>query len=59
MEFFNGAVGALTFGIYYQIQTDRTITLHNQKLAKIMEDYKKEVSSLINVQSRYRKWHLV
>ena len=39
MTIFRGALGALTFGVYSQIQTNKAIELHNQKLEKIVKDF--------------------
>ena len=42
---FNGALGAMTFGIYYQIQTNKTIKLHNEKLEKIVLNHVKTLKN--------------
>ncbi len=38
---FNGALGALTFGIYYHITTMRQIEINNKKIIDRIENYKK------------------
>ena len=52
---FNGALGAMTFGAYAQFQNQRIMELNNQiqeqKIAKMIEDNKKEVQAMIN-----KKW---
>jgi len=52
---FNGALGAMTFGAYAQFQNQRIIELNNQlqeqKIAKMIEENKKEVQAMIN-----KKW---
>jgi len=53
---FNGALGAMTFGAYHQFQTNKIIELNNQnqeqKVAKMMEDNKKEIQSMMDK----RRW---
>jgi hypothetical protein len=53
---FNGALGAMSFGAYHQFQTNKIIELNNQnqeqKLAKMMEDNKKEIQSMMDK----RRW---
>jgi hypothetical protein len=53
---FNGALGAMSFGAYHQFQTNKIIELNNQnqeqKLAKMMEDNKKEIQNMIEK----RRW---
>jgi len=53
---FNGALGAMTFGAYHQFQTNKIIELNNQnqeqKVAKMMEDNKKEIQTMIEK----RRW---
>ena len=53
---FNGALGAMSFGAYNQFQTNKIIELNNQnqeqKLAKMMEDNKKEIQNMIEK----RRW---
>ena len=52
---FNGALGAMTFGAYAQFQNQRIMELNNQlqeqKIAKMIEENKKEVQAMIN-----KKW---
>ena len=46
---FNGTLGALTFGVYSQVQTNKAIELHNQKLEKmVLEHIKIQYALLIN-----------
>jgi hypothetical protein len=53
---FNGALGAMTFGACHQFQTNKIIELNNQnqeqKVAKMMEDNKKEIQSMMDK----RRW---
>ena len=52
---FNGALGAMTFGAYSQFQNDKIMRLNNQiqeqKLAKMIEENKKELQLIINKRS--------
>lgn len=38
---FHGALGALTFGIYYHITTMRQIEINNKKIMDRIENYEK------------------
>jgi hypothetical protein len=46
MTIFNGALGALTFGIYHHIISMRQIEEHNKKIMSEIKYFKKSIAKL-------------
>ena len=61
LTMFNGAIGAMTFGIYHQYTTNRIIEINNNNFDKEIDLLKKEIyeikKEMIEIKNK-KYWYL-